>query len=53
MSKAEKKTSRVENLVKIINLVKVADDRKIELETLTASAMQTGYELGLLAAKSA
>ncbi len=45
--------SKAEKLTKIINLVKVADDRQIELETLAASAMQTGYELGLLAAKSA
>ncbi len=45
--------SKTEKLAKILDLVKSADDRQIELETLAASAMQTGYQLGLLAAKSA
>lgn len=45
--------SKVEKFAKIIELVKVMDDHQAELDTLWASAMQTGYQLGLLAAKSA
>lgn len=45
--------SKVDKIAKIVELVKAADDRQIDLETLAASAMQTGYQLGLLAAKSA
>lgn len=45
--------SRVETLTKIIEAINAKDDHQTELETLWASAMRTGYELGLLAAKSA
>lgn len=44
---------RIRKLLHACEIVKAQDERETELDKLVAVAMQTGYEMGKLAARSA
>lgn len=44
---------RMQKLLRASEIVRTMDERETELAKLVAAAMQTGYEMGKLAAKSA
>lgn len=44
---------RIRKLLRVCEIVKAQDEHETELDKLVAVAMQTGYEMGKLAAKSA
>lgn len=46
-------TARMQKLLRASEIVRTMDERETELAKLVAAAMQTGYEMGKLAAKSA
>ena len=45
--------ARIQKLLRASEIVRTMDERETELAKLVAAAMQTGYEMGKLAAKSA
>ena len=46
-------TARMQKLLRASEIVRTMDERETELTKLVAAAMQAGYEMGKLAAKSA
>ena len=44
-------TERMQKLLKAAEIILPQEDRQTELDKLVAASMQTGYELGKLAAK--
>lgn len=42
--------TRIAKLLKAATLIKARDDKQVEIDKLVALSMQTGYEMGKLAA---
>lgn len=51
--RTEARESRTEKLLRACEIIKAQDEHQTEIDKLVAIAMQTGYEMGKLAAQSA